>query len=292
MRNLTITRQKSFVACLAKMKIYIEDHTTCELLINGIPCRKIGELKNNETKTFQIGDEAAKVFVIADTLSRNYSNEYFQLPEGQEDISLSGKNKFNMASGNPFRFDNNTSADVLASRKKGARIGLIVLIVAAIVGFVGGYLLSSGLLFGSRTVEKDFSCNDMQITLTKAFKETELQGFTAVYESKDVAVFALEEAFTLAPNFGDYTLNQYAQLVLDSNGMSISDLKFDGDLMYFEYDATVADTQEDYHYVAYLFKEDDAFWMIQFATLKEDADEYANQIGSWAKTITFTEKIT
>ncbi|MBP1575986.1 MAG: hypothetical protein J6A68_00485 [Oscillospiraceae bacterium] len=46
MRNLTIKRTKSFVGCLGKMKIYIEDPTSNELLINNTPCRKIGDLKN------------------------------------------------------------------------------------------------------------------------------------------------------------------------------------------------------------------------------------------------------
>ena len=283
MRNLTITRQKSFVACLAKMKIYIEDHTACELLINNVPCRKIGELKNNETNTFQIGDQAAKVFVIADKLSRNYSNEYFQVPEGQEDVFLSGKNKFNMASGNPFQFDNNTSPDVLANRKKGARIGLVVLIIA------GGYLLSSGILSGGGAKEKTFSCNDMQITLTKSFKETEIQGFTAAYDSKDVAVFALEETFAATPSLKEWSLDQYAQAVIDNNNLTDAVLVRDGDMRSFAYDATNSQTQETYHYVAYVYKEDDAFWMIQFAALKEDADEYAKQIDTWAKTVTFTE---
>jgi hypothetical protein len=105
MRNLTIKRTKSFVACLVKMKIYLEDPMASELVINNVPCRKLGELKNGEEKTFVIGENSAKVFVIADTLSRNYCNEYYQLPDGQDDIFLSGKNDFNPASGNAFRFD-------------------------------------------------------------------------------------------------------------------------------------------------------------------------------------------
>ena len=45
------------------MKVYIEDNTSEEIRINDIPCRQLGTLKNGEEKTFQIGDEAAKVFV-------------------------------------------------------------------------------------------------------------------------------------------------------------------------------------------------------------------------------------
>ena len=51
MRNLTIKRTKSYVACLAKMKVYIEDRVSGDLVINGVSCRKLGTLKNGEEAT-------------------------------------------------------------------------------------------------------------------------------------------------------------------------------------------------------------------------------------------------
>ena len=48
MRNLTIHREKTFVGSLVKLKVYIEDTLVNELEINGIPCRKLGDLKNGE----------------------------------------------------------------------------------------------------------------------------------------------------------------------------------------------------------------------------------------------------
>ena len=71
MRNLTIKREKSFVGSLAKMKVYIEDPTSNEISINDIPCRKIGDLKNGEEKTFQIDEQEVKIYVIGDKLSKN-----------------------------------------------------------------------------------------------------------------------------------------------------------------------------------------------------------------------------
>ena len=132
MRNLTIKREKSFVGSLAKMKIYIEDPTSNEMRINDIPCRKIGDLKNGEEKVFQIDEQKAKIFVIADNLSKNYCNEYYQLPEGQKNIFLSGKNKLSPANGNAFRFDNNESEESIANRKSGARKGMLILIISDI----------------------------------------------------------------------------------------------------------------------------------------------------------------
>ncbi|MCH5351016.1 MAG: hypothetical protein J1F39_03500 [Clostridiales bacterium] len=146
MRKLTIKRTKSFIGCAAKMKIYIEDSSASELTINNVPCRKIGEVKNGEEKTFEIGEQAAKVYVIADTMSKEYCNDFYVLPEGQDDVYLTGKNRFSLASGNAFRFDNNNNEEALANRKRGTKKGVVVLVVAIAIGAVVGFLLTSFLL--------------------------------------------------------------------------------------------------------------------------------------------------
>lgn len=118
MRTLEIKRTKSFVGCAGTMKVYIEDPEVNDLVINGTPCRKLGTLKNGEEKKFSVGEQEAKVFVIADKLTKNYCNEFYKLPAGSEDIALSGKNHFNPGAGNPFQFDGQTDPEVLANRKK------------------------------------------------------------------------------------------------------------------------------------------------------------------------------
>ena len=168
------------------------------------------------------------MYVIADTLSKDYCNEFFQIPEGQEDVSLAGQNKYNPAAGNAFRFDNNDGADVTANRKKGTRIGVVVLIAALVLGVVVGLLLGSGIVSNFFAGDKTFSVNEMDITLTSQFKEVTVQGFTAAYDSKNVAVLVLREDFSLAENFGDYSLEEYGQLVLKANGLSDTSLQRSG----------------------------------------------------------------
>lgn len=131
MRNLTIKRMKSFACCLAKIKIYIEDPTSNEILINNTPCRKIGDLKNGEEKTFQITEQEAKVFVIADKSSKNYCKEYYLLPNGQEDIFLSGKCELDPA--NAFHLEKNQSSVFIANLKSASKqrpLNLTVAIIA------------------------------------------------------------------------------------------------------------------------------------------------------------------
>lgn len=80
MRNLTVKREKSFVACLITMKVFAEDKEHGETVIDGTPCRRIGELKNGEEKTFPIGEECVKIFVIADELSKASASTAMPFP--------------------------------------------------------------------------------------------------------------------------------------------------------------------------------------------------------------------
>lgn len=287
MRNLTIKRTKKFVACLNKMKVYIED-SAGELDINGIFCRKLGDLKNGEEKTFQIDEQARKVFVIADKLSKNFCNEFYQLPEGQEDVFLSGGNRFNPASGNAFRFDNNDSAATQSNRRKGSRLGLVVLIAALIAGGVAGFFVGRSL-FTRTPKEKTFSSHGMNITLTDAFKEKEFADYTVAYASRDVAVFALEEPFTLMDGAENYTVKQYADLVIEANALNCTEKNYDSEPVSFEYDYVNDEVDETYHYFSYAYKAGNAFWVVQFSTTKQNADKLAGEIAGWAKSVTFAD---
>jgi len=286
MRNLTIKRIKSFVASLSKMKVYIEDPTSGETAINNVACRKIGTLKNGEEKTFQIGEQAAKVFVIADGLSKGYCNEFYQLPEGNEDIILTGKNRYNPANGNAFRFDNNENAEVLANRKKGTRIGILVLLAAIIVGAVGGVLISFGTFSEEYSEPKNFSVDGMSITLTDEFKESDVDGYAVVYESQKAAVFVLKEKIPAGEGFEDYTLEQYAALVISTNNYGNPEIKTVDGLTFFEY--TFKDGDHTYVYISYAYKSSDSFWLVQFVVRDNAAEKFAPKIAEWAKSVEFS----
>ncbi|MBQ7799878.1 MAG: hypothetical protein IJ370_05245 [Oscillospiraceae bacterium] len=297
MRNLTIKRAKSFVACLAKMKVYIEDAAAGELNINGVPCRKLGELKNGEQKTFEIGEQAARVYMIVDTVSKDYCNDYYSLEFGQDDVFLSGKNKFNPASGNAFRFDNNHSEGIEENRKKGTKKGLVVLLVAAAIGVaIGmGSVLSifSNLFSDKPPAPKTFSAEGMSITLTDEFTEVDTEGlknFTTAYETRDVAVLVLKENDNMfADGMENYTVDDYGEMVLLSSNLSSSEIKHNDGLTYFTYTGQNADTNISYNYYAYIYKNGNNFWLIQFATAEEHAEKYSQQFFEWAKTVRFSK---
>ena len=148
MKKITITRIKSFVACLAKAKVYICDGSnTCDIAIDGYNCKLYGTLKNGETKTFEVPDTATRIYVTFDKLSAGYCNDVYILAEGVEDITLTGKCSFNPAAGNPFRFDNNDNPEALANRKKGGKQGAIILTICLVAGLIAGFIVGFSGIF-------------------------------------------------------------------------------------------------------------------------------------------------
>ena len=289
MRNVIIKRNKSFVGCLGKLKVYIEDHTYDETKIGGVPCRKLGTIKNGEEKAFLIPDNAARIYVIADSLSKNYSNEFYNLPEGQYDIYLSGQCKYNPAAGNAFRFDGVTDEDVLKNRKKGTKIGIIVLIAAIIVGFLIGFI--PNFIGGNSTGEsKRFKCDEMKITLNDDFMKIPVDGFDACYANEDMAVFILREDFSIIEGLENYSLYEYGEASLVANEIEdTSDVKTNNGIMYYDYEWYNADENTTYYYYATIFKSEEAFWTIQFAVSTEDAADLMPQIVEFSESITFVE---
>lgn len=288
MRNVTIRREKRVAGCAAKLKVYLEDPQG-DLKINDVPCRLLGKIKNGETVTFAIGNAAARLYVIADRLSRNYCNDYYPIPEGEEDLFLSGKTCLNFLSGNAFRFDGIADAAVVKNRKRGRTIGLVVLIAALLIGFCLGF-------FGWCLVRqggggpKDFSAEGMTITLTKEFRKTEDSGFALFCESKRAAVMAVKEDFTLMEGAEDLTVEEYAELVFHNNPAAAGAQLHtnDGDLNWFDYVYTNPDIQEDYYFRIFIYKTDDAFWLVQFATDEAMSEEMTPEFRAWAKSVSFS----
>lgn len=286
MRYLTVRREKSFVGCFAKDHVYIEDPYYGDTTIGGVRCRKLGDLKNGTEQTFTIGDEAVRVYVIADKLSKGFCNDFFLVPAGNFNVLLVGKHEYNPVVGNPFRFYGNDNPEALANRKRGTRVGVIVLIAVVVVGFAVGFL--SVLL--EEPQPETFTANGMTITLTDDFTEIDLDEFDAAWESWDVAVVVLEEPFdTLTEVMDDpatATVREFAELHRDSNGKTAQIETRDG-LTRYCYEWTDTDSGTTYRYYTYLYKSDDAFWMVQFWLDAEDAAEYQDVIPQWAQSVTF-----
>ena len=289
MRKLTIKRKKSFVASLAKLKVYIEDPAG-ELDITGIKCRLLGTLANGEEKSFYIEENAAKVFVIADKMSRDYCYDCRNLPEGNEDIYLTGKNAFNPATGNAFRFEGGTDEEVAKRHKESKKGGLIVLITAIVIGLTAGWIIGSGVTYSKKkATPKDFSYEEMTITLTALFKEEEVEGRT-VFTSNDVAVFVLRENFVAGDiDLSGYTVRGYAELARENNPVM-------ADATYEETDGVqnmvytyAGDDGKTYVYFTTFYKSSNAFWIVQYFVNESGYESRKPKFIEWAKTVHFAD---
>mgnify|MGYP002669826190 CR=1 FL=1 len=134
--------------------------------------------------------------------------------------------------------------------------------------------------------KKVFSAEGMQITLTEAFSKSEMEGYTACFDSREVAVFVLKEPFSLGEGLNELSLDDYAQMVLEANSSKSADRieEIEG-RPFMEYAFYNSDTKEEYTYLAAMYKGPDAFWMVQFSCRTGQYEQYRPFFLEWAKTV-------
>lgn len=288
MRTITITRRKSFVGCLGKMKVYIEDREHPDLTISGTPCRFLGKLKNGETATFPIPTTEALLYVIADKVSRNYCSEVLPIIEGEENIYVSGQNRFDPTQGHPFRFDGINGNVTMQHRMKTSKKGLIVFIAAIIIGLIIGFASAIIPLIEDLTSPAEpqtFSESGFSITLTNKFEESEEEGFFLCYDSRDVAVMIEKVAMA---DFNYPSMKAFAEAYAASDPdlyTTTKEVTKYGKLMWFEYESDVG--LSTFHYGAYFFEKSGYYYIVTFGTDDGDYERYRNDIDAWASSVSF-----
>lgn len=285
MRNLTVKRKKRFVACLGKMKVYAED-ISGDMLISGVRCKKLGELKNGQEVTFQIDERAIKIFVIADKVTKEICYDCYQLPEGTEDVVLTGQNKYNPIIGNPFRFDGNTYDEATLKKQKKATVrGIVFIAVCFLIGVAIGLAAVLLPLYFDEASPQTFTSAGLTITLTDEFSEVEQDGFPVCFGTKDVAVITVKEEFSIMEGLGDKTLDEYGDLFLQNNTFNNMRKFTEGERTYVEYEATP--DGEPFYYLGSLYKTDDSFWIVYFAVSIDKKGDYVDTFKEWANTVSF-----
>lgn len=285
MRELTVTRKKRIIGCLGKMKVYVEDQDG-EYLIRDVKCRRLGEIKNGETATFEISAEAVRIFVIADRISKDWCYDCYQLPKSHKAVSLTGRNIFNPLLGNPFCFDGSVDEEILEQRQKNLKKGLMLILLGSILGVVIGFSVMSAIIAVYQSRERVFATGDMSICLNESFTEYTVSGYHAVYGSKNVDVYVSRDPFNHGTETSvDLTPYEYAGVVIAQNRLGFIDVCTEGGLVWFVYDGQVNGTK--YQYFAFAYKTDDAYWMVNFAVRESKAKRYADDIMDWADSVEF-----
>lgn len=283
MRNLTVLRKKSFVGCIQPYQIYMEDASAPELEIDGKPCRKLGVLKNGKELTVSIPDGAVRIYAIADKLSKGFCYDYYDIPEGQENVQISGKTHYNPFAGNPFYFDKELDAHTKEQRKKVKKKSYLVMVISVVVGLILGFAI---VKMKHAVKPETFQYDAMQITLTNAFVQSEYEGFTVCYDSRDVAVMVTQLLFSEDEGLELMSVQECVQAFAENNQYGATVGTKDS-LCYFEYQWTNTDEGETYHYFCPVYKTGDSFWLVQFCTDKDNLDTYGDSFVEWAKSVSF-----
>lgn len=295
MRRLWIERRKASAAAATAMNVYIEDPEEGDVIINDIPCRKLGVVKNGRKKRFTIEEDARKLFVVHKVGKKEHP--FVQLSEGRDDVFVSGTARKKLFQGKSFWVEG--MEEVPAQKNPGAtkRLGTVILVLAILLGIGGGIfagwkisdrLLNRESVTVSEAADKTFTAAGMEITLTDAFSEGSVPGYTACYSSDAVSVYVLREGFDSFEGFADMTVAGYGTMVLGNNGLlDTVELKEEGDRASFEHRYAAGDREYAYHCV--LLKGPDAFWLVQIAVPGEAEESYAADVSRWAKSISFAD---
>ena len=136
--------------------------------------------------------------------------------------------------------------------------------------------------------EKNYSLKDgLHVKMGDDFEEKTNANFNSYLEGGHYIFTSLKESFEIAEGVGltkDSPLNEYVKIVLSNNGLDKDIIEKDG-LTYFTYDSTIDGTK--YYYMAFAYKTNDAFWLINFACLDSEKSTYESKFIKWAKSIWF-----
>ena len=284
MRSLTITRRKSIIACAAKDMIYIKDENAPELTISGVPCRKLGVLKNGQSATFQIGEGEQQIFVILGKSGRNRNNISVTLPAGQEDIALSGEHKYDYVT-NLFRFDPHPFPENTAQQSKFIRKQWIIYASIAAGLILVGAILRGAFSGPNKPSPKTFTQGAHSITLTTDFEQTQQDGFYTAYTSSSAAVFVVREDPSMIKGI---TLEEYAELMLIYSDMTDLEWTKKGDQLQLSYTQNV--DGRDFYYLTVCCEGDGTIWITHLSALAMSNQIIENDFPIWAESIQIADQ--
>lgn len=290
MRKLTIIRHRAWAGRIIPVKIYVED-ATGKTKINGVNCRKLGSVKNGKEATFEIPTDAVKIFAIEFLLEKNLCCDFYELEAGEEDVVLHGAVDFDPLAGNPFRFHSNNSVSAKTmrakNRKKCILLYAIVSIVAFSVGVVCG-LMSSGIISVPKTIRFD----ELSIKVTTEFSEAgDMEAFgMMMYDTEDVALAITKDSSLSGVNFYAVSLPMYADAIESTLGPVLGldiNFNFQDGLCVGRYTKRSQNGENVVTY-CFLYKSDEAFWILEFAVMAEQEEEFKDDIYEWAQSVKFS----
>ena len=135
---------------------------------------------------------------------------------------------------------------------------------------------------------KTFTSDDLSITLTNEFVESTQETYQFYYSSGSAICIGVKEAKDTISNVNPdiHSLQEYAEVSMMRSDISADFTQYNDHTLVYEWENNINDT--DYSYIAYITETEDAYWMIQFATLSEQYENVKADFASYFDSIVFT----
>lgn len=123
---------------------------------------------------------------------------------------------------------------------------------------------------------KTYTHEGLSITLPDTFKKSEQDTYTFYYTSDTAICLGLKESKESinTANLSVASLDDYAGIIMNKSGITSELTNYNDKAKYFTWDKKVNET--DYSYIGFVTETDDAFWLIQFASLKDSFENSKN----------------
>ncbi|MBQ8924492.1 MAG: hypothetical protein IJ053_06820 [Lachnospiraceae bacterium] len=133
---------------------------------------------------------------------------------------------------------------------------------------------------------KNFTYNNLTVTLNKSFKEESHAGFDLYAASENVIFSAVEETEEELEYSGYAIINlkAYCDEILILNGVSSNELKQRNDYYYFINTRTISGAS--YTYVHCMYYGSGSYWICEFVCKTKNYNRYEKRIFNWADSVT------
>ncbi|MCR5010380.1 MAG: hypothetical protein K6A91_05530 [Clostridia bacterium] len=138
---------------------------------------------------------------------------------------------------------------------------------------------------GEATAMVDHYVEEMKISLPDTFEEKDVEGYTKAFFDNYTAVLVLREDKADLENYAG-NMEEYLQLVMKANeSKGVEAPEYENGRPAFEYEGVSNNIT--YRYYTTLYESDEAFWIVQFACIKQGYDIFKPLYVQFADTVVF-----
>ena len=279
MRRITLI-PKGVVFVNNKPSVYINSPDG-EVMFDGIGCKKVGTLGFRSQLTFNAPSDAVEIFLAFENGSDAPELVKYQIPEGQSDVEMnvSGKSITDIGFSNYERRSN-----IFSRMDGGKRVLLIIAAVVVFIILIHGLSHTNNFLRSISKIPEAFETDDMSITLSRAFVKVRQEDFYAFYMTRSCSVVITKESFEDIPELKNVDFDEYCEMCIKANPAVTPALVNREGLTYFVFEQQ---WEELYKYHVYVYRTDDAYWLVQFSTKAADYNYWSDCYNEWAKSVEF-----